>query len=151
MANRAFLNLGSFATFTRRVALVSDVEFHAGLGLVAGNIKRSARLVVGDQQKLKPLADSTVESKDREGYPFPDAPLYASGDMQRSIEDFHAGPIAGVGSESPKLLWHHLGGMTGRNHASLLPPRPVLDVAVIETEPENLLIMEAAAKKAVGI
>lgn len=148
---RFFPGLPEFATFTAAIAVVSDKLFFAGLGVVAKNIHGHAVKVIGDQDKLQPLAESTVESKSAKGYIFPDAPLIATGAMQQSLEWFAVGPAAGVGSEDPKLLWHHLGGMTGRNHATTLPARPVLDVAFHETEAENIALMEVAAAKAVGI
>lgn len=163
VGERVFLGLEVFAHFTERLAATVDFAFYSGLGPVAENIQKHAKAVVGDSLKLKPLAPSTIAEKAKKGYSFPEAPLYASGEMKESIEaSFYPGvPLAMVGSADPKLLWHHLGGMhrlNARGHkikrarASVtnLPARPVLDIAVVESEKENLAIMEVVTAKALG-
>jgi len=152
-ARREFAGLGAFAAFTEGLAVEADKVFYTGLGPVAENIKKHAVAVVGDESKLKPLAPSTIADKEAKGYQFPDAPLIATGEMRASISAFYfpGVPQAMVGSPDVKLLWHHLGARTGRNHASTLPSRPVLDFAVRESEAENIIMMEQAAGQALGI
>ena len=140
----ATMTLAGMARRCTLIAVRSQFELNAGIAACAKVIYGHAYRVIGDDEKLTPLADSTIERKERAGYAEPEAPLVATGEMQSDMEWMSAGPLAGVGNENVKMLWHHIGG---RNY----PPRPALNIAVAEARDECWLIAREFAARAVGL
>ena len=144
----------TLAQFARHVATLAknhQNEINAGLAAVAQNTHRHAHRIFGDDEKLQELAASTVADKSAKGYDHPEDPLVATGEMRDTLQWGQIGPVSAVGSEDEKMVWHHTGGQTGRDHDTVLPPRPVLTIAVREAEEENTLILSEFVARSIGL
>ncbi len=92
---------------------------------------------IGPYPAWAELAESTEQRKARLGYP-ENAPLLASGDMQRSIGRHINGLSAVVGTDDEKMIYHEFGT---RN----MPPRPVLGPAAMHSAPRITRMAAACA------
>lgn len=77
-----------------------------------------------------PLAESTIEDKEKKGYPVP-SPLKRTGDMAASYkkEVLVAELAMVIGSPEAKALWQEMGTSRG------IPPRPVCSTALKNSLP----------------
>jgi hypothetical protein len=125
---REFSSFGALAThlITRRIAVVAELEH--GLDRALVRVEKTAHDEIGYYQSAigpfpawEQLADSTEERKAQAGYP-PNAPLYATGDMQESLGHERHGLEGAVGATDPTMVFHEFG-------TSKMPPRPVLGPA----------------------
>lgn len=130
----------SFTQYLRRSTATAPEKITQSKVLVAENTLRHARAIFGDEEKLEPLQPATIVAKEARGAEYPDAPLVDTGALRDSLRAEVAGPLAAVGSDDPKMLFHELGTERG------LPSRPVLQLAVIEAAEENLVIVRATAR-----
>lgn len=85
---------------------------------------------VGPYPEWAPLADSTMEDKERGGYAPPDNPLLRDGDLRESFQHERNGLEGVVGSTDPKMEFHEFGTVK-------MPPRPVVGPA-LENEREKI-------------
>jgi phage gpG-like protein len=128
-----FKSLGSLALHmaAQEVALLASL--HEGLEKCAVRVETTAKDEIGHYQSgIGPfpawadLADSTEEHKAKMGYPS-DAPLLASGDMQRSISHATHMLEAVIGSTDKKMVYHEFG-------TPKMPARPVMGPAVLRNK-----------------
>lgn len=128
-----FKSLGSLALHmaSQEVALLASL--HAALEKCAVKVETTATDEIGHyQSSVGPfpawadLADSTEERKAKMGYPS-DAPLLASGDMQKSITHTTHLLEAVIGSTDEKMIYHEFGTLK-------MPARPVMGPAVFRNK-----------------
>jgi hypothetical protein len=109
---------------------------------VATNTRRAIRAVIGDPDRLAPLAQSTLDQKVRKGYAYPESPLYATGELRDSFEeDVRATPFgarAAAGTEDPVALYHELG-------TTRMPARPEVAEGAKDAEEQNFAIFALGA------
>lgn len=142
---REFGGLAQFAAFLDELALEQPGRLLATAGAASLIIQHQIKGVFGNKEKLAPLAQSTIDAREKLGDPDPDAPLYgltkakdgsivpAGTIMRDSIQAEHAqygpeGAIAGVGSNEQIVVWHETG-------AGNYPPRPAFAIGVYEAMP----------------
>lgn len=133
------MGLLSLATAMERIersALAMEEMEHRVLTEAAKAIQKGAKEQIGhylteDDGKFGswlPLAESTVEDKEKQGYAPPDNPLLREGDMRESIEYTVSGAEAQIGSNSDIALWQELGtrgpGVSASGYH--VPPRSFL-------------------------
>jgi hypothetical protein len=128
-----FKNLGSLALHLAGQEVSLLASLHAGLEKCAVRVERSAKDEIGFYQdgigpfpKWEALADATEAAKSLAGYPM-DAPLLASGDMQKSISHKTHALETVIGSTDEKMFYHEFG--TPR-----MPARPVMGPAVLRNK-----------------
>lgn len=143
MPTLQFANLAQFAAFCSQRAAAADPLLSKAVGLAGEGIFLKARALFGDAAELKPsLAASTVTLRTKkQGYykrpsvtSDPNATLLWTGGLRSSLEFFHAGLVAGVGSPDPVMQWQELG--TAR-----IPPRPLLRIASKDASAANWLVV----------
>jgi phage gpG-like protein len=149
---RTFSGLASFARFMGRASLTHNTIMEAAVGVAAENVRLRVHATFGDERKLAPLTPTTLFEKQQKGYPYPEAPLIATGHLRDTIRIEHAGPVAAVGSTDMRMLYHELGVVgAGRGHTVSIPPRPVFAIATAESQPETEAIMMAALGGNLGV
>lgn len=131
---KEFTTLAGFAKHLERLAAQSHAVGEHVVEAASEDIQETAIGMIGFYQQAigpypawAPLADSTEAHKARMGYE-PDAPLLASGEMQRSIERYIRGLEAVVGTQDEKMIYHEFG-------TRAMPPRPVLGPAGMHSAP----------------
>jgi len=104
---------------------------NVGLAAYGKVVEELAKSFIGtERNEWPPLAESTIETKERLGYAVP-APLLRTGDMRDSIE-YQVDPAELemiVGSKELKALWQEIGTIK-------MPPPPFLRTALFLSEPE---------------
>lgn len=103
-------------------------------------VKSAAKGMLGkEHDQWPPLAEATLEDKERKGLPTP-SPLLRTGEMRDSIVAEVADLTLVVGSDDKKALYQEMG-------TSRIPPRPFLSISMIDNLPfiEKRLQADAAA------
>jgi phage gpG-like protein len=137
-----FEGLGQFADFLEERAALHDEAIHVAAGASALTIFRKAQSIFGDASKLEELAPATQDERTRLGYSA-NEPLLRDGSLLKDrLEHGHEGMFAGVGSEEPVMAYHEYGYLNART-GNAVPPRPVLRIAMEESGPSVLAILEA--------
>ncbi|MDQ0124705.1 hypothetical protein J2W17_003659 [Pseudomonas lini] len=128
-----FKSLGSLALHMAAQEVVLLASLRAGLEKCAVKIEATAKGEIGHYQSgIGPfpawadLADSTESQKSKMGYPS-DAPLLASGDMQKSISHTTHALETVIGSTDEKMVYHEFGTLK-------MPARPVMGPAVFRNK-----------------
>jgi phage gpG-like protein len=130
---KEFGSLASFALHLIETEMVIAEALEHGLDRVLVKIETTAKSEIGVYQDAvgpfpgwPQLADSTEDAKAKAGYPA-GAPLYATGDMQQSIEHQREGLEGLVGSNDEKIAFHEFGTVK-------MPARPVLGPAAFRNK-----------------
>lgn len=118
-----------------RQAVIESVQHAAML------IAQEAKDMIGhEQENWPPLAPSTIEQKQREGYEVP-APLLRTGHLRDSITFHVHETTASIGSNEPEAVVHEHGD-------SKVPPRPFLSSAAMKKLPEIGADLEVRLQRA---
>jgi len=112
-----FLSIVDAMGRIERAAVEMEIMEHEVLEHAAKLIQKGAKAQIGhylteDDGKFGPwlpLAESTAEDKEKQGYAPPDNPLLRTGDMRDSIEYTVGGSEAAVGSNSDIALYQEMG------------------------------------------
>lgn len=134
------MNLDQFASFLGRAAAKMTPELELAIVKLGHIVAEVAKSKIGQENKgWPPLASSTIEDKERRGYPVP-YPLLRTGELRDSIVDAVDGLTLAVGSDEKNALYQETGTIK-------MPPRPFLMPAMLESLPAaTKLIIEAAEK-----
>jgi hypothetical protein len=129
----------TFAGFAEELLIIGGKEKlleHHCLETACVEIEARAKEKIGEYQEQAgpfaawaPLAASTIEDKQNQGYAPPDNPLLRTGEMQESIEHKVKGNEGHVGSDSDVALWQELG-------TDKIPARSFLGGSAFELEPK---------------
>jgi hypothetical protein len=137
ISERRFLNLlERAAAELPAVAVVALTETVSAVAV-------EARAMIGHEHSIwPPLAESTVEEKERLGYTGHESatdPLLRTGKLRDSIEfSVDAVSLTGaVGSDDPVALYQELG-------TSRIPPRPFIKAAMMGSQPQAELFFGRA-------
>jgi len=135
MSVRRFASLGALAFFMRNVSIPGVALAEREILHLAGRrIAERAREKIGVPQPASglspawpPLAESTIERKQRAGAAQPEAPLLLTGTLKDSITYIvhESESMVEIGTDDPKAKYHELG-------AAGVPPRPFLAPAAFE-------------------
>lgn len=137
-----FQGLGALAKAFEAAAIRHEVELEAVAAESAAILYEKVIGIMGDPNKLQPLAPSTQAQREREGFT-PNNPLVKSGELLRSQEVAAEGHVAGVGTADPRMVWLEWG--TGH-----IPPRPTYKIALAEAADEVLEVVENSAANILG-
>ncbi len=128
-----FESMAALATYLAGMGGFLKTVEHSALENAAILVEKTAKEEIGVQQPAwgpfeawQPLADSTEAQKAQKGYPA-DAPLLATGDLQKSIGHQVDGNTAIIGSTDPVMVFHEFG-------TEKMPPRPVLGPALFRNK-----------------
>lgn len=128
-----FKSLGSLALHMAAQEVALLVSLRDGLEKCAKKVEATAKDEIGFYQSgigtfpaWAALADATEASKSLAGYPM-DAPLLATGDMQKSITHITHMLEAVIGSTDEKMVYHEFG-------TPKMPARPVMGPAVLRSK-----------------
>jgi|GEM_PF-340582 phage gpG-like protein len=123
-------DLEGFAVYLTHCA-EKGKQSHLGLELCAQIVEQTAKAEIGEYQPeaypfpaWAPLAESTLEQKEKLGYSPPDNPLWRTGALRDSISHEVENDIATIGSDSEVMVYHEFG-------TSKMPMRPVLGPALM--------------------
>jgi len=135
---KEFASPKAFAAHLVKLAAIGQEVMHLAADKCGQVVENSAKAEIGFYQPQRgpfeawqELADSTEQAKARKGQPT-GAPLYAEGDMQKSIKHTTTGGTVVVGSTDPNMVYHEFG--TDR-----IPPRPVLGPALFMNRDKIIL------------
>jgi phage gpG-like protein len=136
------MDVRQFALVMR--TLRAEIEAAAIIGLheAAEIVKDEAKRWIGEEHDIwPPLAESTINEKERLGFEVP-KPLLRTGELRDSIRAAVVGMHAEIGTD------HRLGPIHehGTNH---VPPRPFLGPALLTKTPEAIAAIEANIAKAI--
>ena len=145
---REFVDAMQFSRFLNQHIAMSSPVLDSTVELMAKNIHRKVRENFGNLDKLQELKPATIDRKSKMGFSDPSAPLVASGELRDSMELYHEGHEAGVGTEDMKMVYHEYGTMDKGGHN---PPRPVLQISIDETTKENQEAFKAGVAEALGV
>ena len=128
----------TFARYIHDAAQGYQAAKAQGLEDAARRMAAHARDYIGEYQTTAvgpfpawpPLAPSTVEDKERQGYAPPDNPLLREGDLRDSIKHSTTRDTAVVGSNSKIAAYQEFGTPT-------IPPRAFIGRAVAEHGPDE--------------
>lgn len=140
--------IGHIAAFPIRL----EIEEREGLERAAVLIEHEAKSLIGHDENpaagpfvaWEPLADSTIEEKERLGYTGQVSEydsLLRTGEMAKSIEHVVGDKEAAVGSNDDKAVWQELG--TDR-----IPARSFLGAGAFRVAPEVTEVLGAAVTAA---
>ena len=146
---KEFSSLGAFAAHL--VTREAEVAFnlHAGLEVVARRVEETAKSEIGMYQpevgnfpEWAPLAESTLEEKERLGFAPPDNPLLREGHLRDSIEHETHVLDAVIGSKSDIAAYQEFG-------TASIPPRSFIGPAMVRNV--ELLERMTGAAAVIGI
>jgi phage gpG-like protein len=148
--SRYFEGLREFSEFLERGAALHEELIDAAVGLSAEILYKKAYADFGDSTKLADLAPATQDEREALGYAR-NEPLLRDGTLLRdSLESGHDGNLAGIGSAEPILAYHEYGYVNART-GSPVPPRPVLKIAMQESEEEIAAVLEDTIGATLGL
>jgi HK97 gp10 family phage protein len=132
--------------FQRKLAQIPEMialEVQAALAVVANKIAEDAKAMIGNEQAdWPPLADSTIQDKERKGFEVP-KPLLRTGEMRDSIQVHVEGNTAVIGTNNEYAVYQEGG-------TDKIPPRPFLSKSAVHNmdviEVEFLAALEKAFK-----
>jgi phage gpG-like protein len=148
MADRTFANVASFARFLEEQAAIAETVVVEAAEAASHILYDHVRRTFGDATKLAELAEATQDERVAQGYS-PNEPLLRDGELLRdSVERIHEGLVAGVGSNEPIMAYHEFGYVS--RGGTPVPPRPVFEIALYQSEPEVIALMESAVETILG-
>ena len=138
-----FEGLAVFTEFLEKQAALQEAALHEGAKAASVVVQKRVQAVFGDTSKLLSLADATQADRVAHGYT-PNDPLVRTGTLRDSIERESVGPVAVVGSKDPIMGYQEFG-------TSKIPPRPVFEIGLTESQDEVGEIAGAVAAIALGM
>ena len=139
------MSLGEFAGAIGKMLRQVHPELEVGLAKTGEFTKTLAASYPGEYQDgWAPLKESTIERKERGGWPVP-SPLKRSGELAGSYELELLPDLAFVvGSADPVAKYQELG-------TSTIPPRPVTAIAMVHSLPYAEEVFGEVAVKILSI
>jgi phage gpG-like protein len=141
-------SIDSFVAFLAKVPHALHVEQALAMEKAARLVEDEAKQEIGTYQEAagpfvawEPLAESTLEQKERAGYAPPDSPLLRTGEMRDSIQHHSTAEEAEVGSDDDRAVWQELG-------TSRIPPRSFLGGAAVRKADDVAKFIEEAIHRA---
>ena len=154
MADIIFEGLGiegleHFAGFLEKRASAFELPFFAATEAISFALEEKVLEVFGDNTKLADLAPATQAEREALGYEA-NEPLFRDGALLKDhIEREAQGLVAGVGSAEPVQLYHEMGYINART-GNPVPPRPVFEIGLKDSEVAVTEILGAATQVALG-